>query len=451
VHIGQSSTTFGRIRRNRKGRIAVSVKDLRRSNRLANGGNMQTLVERGCGLDVHQATVVACLLIVRKDGRVQKQMRTFGTTTRELVSLRQWLLAEGCTHLALESTGVYWKPVYAILEGALEIVVANAQHVKKVPGRKTDVKDAEWLADLLCHGLLRPSFVPPKPIRELRDLTRYRRKLVESQAAERNRLLKLLETANIKLSSVATDVFGVSGRLMLRALIEGKASPQEMAELAKRRLRSKIPELELALEGRVEQHHRFLLELQLERLESAEKDLNTLEQRIQEKLQPYAPQLALLKEIPGVDWTLAAVIIAELGVDMSVFENVSQLTSWAGVCPGNNESAGKRKSSRIPKGNVYLKTALVEAANSAAKAKGTYLRDKFYRLKARRGYKRAAVAIAHKILVAIYHMLSQQVSYNDLGDLYLDHLNKNHLTRNLVHRLERLGYTVTLTAQPQPA
>jgi len=412
---------------------------------------MQTLVERGCGLDVHQATVVACLLIVRKDGRVQKQMRTFGTTTRELVSLRQWLLAEGCTHLALESTGVYWKPVYAILEGALEIVVANAQHVKKVPGRKTDVKDAEWLADLLCHGLLRPSFVPPKPIRELRDLTRYRRKLVESQAAERNRLLKLLETANIKLSSVATDVFGVSGRLMLRALIEGKASPQEMAELAKRRLRSKIPELELALEGRVEQHHRFLLELQLERLESAEKDLNTLEQRIQEKLQPYAPQLALLKEIPGVDWTLAAVIIAELGVDMSVFENVSQLTSWAGVCPGNNESAGKRKSSRIPKGNVYLKTALVEAANSAAKAKGTYLRDKFYRLKARRGYKRAAVAIAHKILVAIYHMLSQQVSYNDLGDLYLDHLNKNHLTRNLVHRLERLGYTVTLTAQPQPA
>jgi transposase len=412
---------------------------------------MQTLVECGCGLDVHQATVVACLLMVRKDGRVRKQMRTFGTTTRELVCLRQWLLSEGCTHLALESTGVYWKPVYAILEGALEIVVANAQHVKKVPGRKTDVKDAEWLADLLCHGLLRPSFVPPKPIRELRDLTRYRRKLVESQAAERNRLLKLLETANIKLSSVATDVFGVSGRLMLRALIEGKATPQEMAELAKRRLRNKIPQLELALEGRVEEHQRFLLKLQLERLESVEKDLETLEQRIQEKLKPYASQLALLKEIPGVDWTLAAVIIAELGVDMSVFANVSQLTSWAGVCPGNNESAGKRKSSRIPKGNVYLKTALVEAANCAAKAKGTYLRDKFYRLKARRGYKRAAVAIAHKILVAIYHMLSQQVSYNDLGDLYLDKLNKNHLTRNLIHRLERLGYQVTLTLQEKAA
>jgi transposase len=410
---------------------------------------MQTLIERGCGLDVHQATVVACLLMVRRDGRVQKQMRTFGTTTRELVGLREWLLSEGCTQVAMESTGVYWKPIYAILEGALEIVVANAQHIKKVPGRKTDVKDAEWIADLLCHGLLRSSFVPPKPIRELRDLMRYRRKLVESQAAERNRLL--LETANIKLANVATDVFGMSGRLMLRALIAGKATPQEMAELAKGLLRKKIPELELALEGKLEEHHRFLLELQLQRLEAAEKDLAALEQRIQQRLEPYAAQLALLDEIPGVDWTLAAVIIAELGVDMSVFGSVSQLASWAGVCPGNNESAGKRKSSRIPKGNVYLKSGLVEAANAAARAKGTYLRDKFFRLKARRGYKRAAVAIAHKILVAIYHMLSQQVSYNDLGDLYLDKLNKHHLTRNLVHRLERLGYTVTLTPEQKAA
>jgi len=337
------------------------------------------------------------------------------------------------------------------LDGALEIVVANAQQVKKVPGRKTDVKDAERIADLLCHGLLRPSFVPPKPIRELRDLTRYRRKLVQSQAAERNRLLKLLESANIKLASVASDVFGVWGRLMLRALIESKASPREMAELAKKKLRSKIPELEMALEGRVEEHHRFLIKLQLDRLESVEKDLEILEQRIQQKLEPYAAQMTLLDEIPGVNWTLAAVIIAELGVDMSVFESVSQLASWAGVCPGNNESAGKRKSSRIPKGNVYLKTALVEAANSAAKTKGTYLRDKFYRLKARRGYKRAAVAIAHKILVAIYHRLSQQVSYNDLGDLYLDKLNKHHLTRNLVRRLERLGYAVTLSFQEKAA
>jgi transposase len=410
---------------------------------------MRTLVERGCGLDVHQATVVACLLIVLKNGKVQKQMRTFGTTTRELLSLREWLLVEACTHVAMESTGVYWKPIYAILEGGFEIVVANAQHVKKVPGRKTDVKDAEWIADLLCHGLLRSSFVPPKPIRELRDLTRYRRKLVESRSAERNRLLKLLESANIKLASVATDVFGASGRLMLHALAEGKATPQGMAELAKQKLRDKIPQLELALEGKVEGHHRFLLKLQLGRLNAVEEDLAMLEQHMRQKLEPYATQLALLDQIPGVDWTLAAVIIAELGVDMSVFQNVSQLASWAGVCPGNNESAGKRRSCRIPKGNVYLKTALVEAANSAARAKGTYLRDKFYRLKARRGYKRAAVAIAHKILVAIYHMLSQQVSYNDLGDLYLDKLNKNHLTRNLVHRLERLGYAVTLTSQEE--
>lgn len=405
---------------------------------------MQTLVECGCGLDVHQATVVACLLTLRKDGKVHKQVRIFGTTTRELVSLRTWLLAEGCTHAAMESTGVYWKPIYAVLEGVLEIVVANAQHVKKVPGRKTDVKDAEWLADLVCHGLLRPSFVPPKPIRELRDLVRYRRKLVQSQAAERNRLLKVLEGANIKLASVATDVFGLSGRLMLRALIEGKASPPEIAVLAKGKLRNKIPELELALEGNIQEHHRFLLELQLQRLEAAERDLATLEQRIQQKLEPYATQLQLLDEIPGVDWTVAAVIIAELGIDMTVFQTVSQLVSWAGVCPGNNESAGKRKSSRITKGNVYLKAALVEAANAAARAKGTYLRDKFYRLKARRGYKRAAVAVAHKILVAVYHILSQNVSYEELGDLYLDKLNKHHLTRNLVHRLERLGFQVTL-------
>jgi transposase len=405
---------------------------------------MQTLVERGCGLDVHQATVVACLLIVLKNGQVQKQVRTFGTTTRELMGLREWLLSGGCTHVAMESTGVYWKPIYAILEGAFEIIVANAQHVKKVPGRKTDVKDAEWIADLLCHGLLRPSFVPPSPIRELRDLTRYRRKLVESRTAERNRLLKLLETANIKLASMATDVFGVSGLLMLHALVEGKATAQEMAELAKKQLRKKIPELELALEGKVEEHHRFLLRVQLRRLRTVEEDLGILEQRIQEKLKPYAAQFTLLQEIPGIDETLAAAIIAELGVDMGVFESVSQLSSWAGVCPGNNESAGKRRSSRIPKGNVYLKTALVEAANSAAKAKGTYLRDKFYRLKARRGYKRAAVAVGHKILVAIYHMLSHQVCYNELGDVYLDNLNKHHVTRNLVNRLERLGYAVTL-------
>src|SRR5438034_59 len=269
----------------------------------------------------------------------------------------------------MESTGVYWKPVYAVLEGTFELIVANAQHIKNVPGRKTDVKDAEWIADLLLHGLLRPSFVPPKPIRELRDLTRYRRKLVESRSAERNRLLKVLETANIKLASVASDAFGVSGMQMLTALAEGKATPAEMAELAKGRLREKIPQLEPALEGRMEEHHRYLLKLQLRRMRDLDQDLAELEERIQQRLEPYREQLQLLEEIPGVDWTLAAVIIAELGVDMKVFPTASQLASWAGVSPGNNESAGKRRNARVTKGNFYLKTALVEAAQAATRAK----------------------------------------------------------------------------------
>src|SRR5437773_6048608 len=292
---------------------------------------MELQIQRGCGLDVHQATVVACLLTVLADGKVKKQIRAFGTTTRELLALSQWLQGEGCTHVAMESTGVYWKPVYAVLEGTFELIVANAQHIKNVPGRKTDVKDAEWIADLLLHGLLRPSFVPPKPIRELRDLTRYRRKLVESRSAERNRLLKVLETANIKLASVASDAFGVSGMQMLTALAEGKATPAEMAELAKGRLREKIPQLEPALEGRMEEHHRYLLKLQLRRMRDLDQDLAELEERIQQRLEPYREQLRLLEEIPGVDWTLAAVIIAELGVDMKVFPTASQLASWAGV------------------------------------------------------------------------------------------------------------------------
>ena len=405
---------------------------------------MELQLKRCCGLDVHQATVVACLLILLADGKVKKQIRSFGTTTRDLLALRDWLQAEGCGHVAMESTGVYWKPVYAILEGVFEVIVANAQRIRKVPGRKTDVKDAEWIADLLMHGLLKPSFVPPKPIRELRDLTRYRRKLVESRSSERNRLLKLLETANIKLASVASDVFGVSGMRMLQALIEGKATPAAMAELAKGRLRAKIPQLEPALEGRLEEHHRFLLKLQLRRMGDLDGDLEELDKRIEEKLAPYRSQLELLTEIPGVDGTLAAVILAELGVDMKVFGSVCQLSAWVGICPGNNESAGKRRNSHITKGNRHLKTALVEAAYAASRVKGTYLRDKYYRLKARRGAQRAVVAVGHKILVAAYHMLSEQVSYNDLGDLYLDKLNKHHLTRNLVHRLERLGFRVTL-------
>ena len=410
---------------------------------------MEPIVERCCGLDVHQANVVACLLVGKPHQKPRKEVRTFRTITRELHALRDWLLAEGCTHVAMESTGVYWKPVYAVLEGSFELVVGNAHHIKNVPGRKTDVKDSEWIADLLRHGLIARSFVPPKPIRELRDLLRYRRKLVEGGASERNRLLGVLETANIKLSSVASDVFGVSGMRMLEALIEGKATPQEMAQLARGRLRTKLEELQLALEGSVEEHHRFLLAMQLRRLKAVEEETQELDRRIDEKLEPYRAQHKLLMTIPGVNWHVAAVLIAELGVDMAVFLSVYHLAAWAGVCPGNNESAGKRKNGTARRGNVHLKTALVGAAASASRAKGTYLKDKYHRLKARRGPLRAAVAIAHKMLVASYHILSTGTPYQELGDAYLDHLDKTRTANNLVRRLERLGYNVEL--QPKAA
>ena len=324
------------------------------------------------------------------------------------------------------------------------MILGNAQHIKNVPGRKTDVKDSEWLADLARHGLIAKSFVPPKPLRQLRELLRYRRKLMESRTAERNRLLKLLETANIKLASVVTDVFGVSGRLMLDALIEGTATPATMAALAKGVLRKKTRDLEHALEGRVEAHHRFLLGLQLRRLDQADADLAVLDARIDEALTPYQPQCQLLQQIPGVNRVVAAVVVAELGTDMGVFRSAQHAAAWAGVCPGNNESAGKHKGAGARKGNVHLRTALVEAAVAASHKKGSYLRDKFYRLRARRGTKRAAMAIGHKILIAAYHMLATGLPYRDLGATYLVGVEKRRTTRNLVRRLERLGYEVTL-------
>lgn len=405
---------------------------------------MEAITEKCCGLDVHQATVVACLLTGAANQKPKKEVRTFRTVTRELQHMADWLRAAGCTHVAMESTGVYWKPVYAVLEGGFELVVGNAHHIKNVPGRKTDVKDSEWLADLMRHGLIRQSFVPPKPLRELRDLLRYRRKLVDSGTAERNRLLAVLETANIKLASVASDVFGVSGRLMLDALIEGKATPAQMARLAKGKLRDKLVELQLALEGSVGEHHRFLLAMQLRRLKSVEDELALLDQRIDEKLEPYRAQHTLLMTIPGVSRYVAAVLIAEIGVDMTVFASAAHLAAWAGVCPGNNESAGKHKRASARRGNVHLKTALVNAAIAAAKTKGSYLKDKYFRLKARRGGLRAAVAIAHKILVAAHHMLSRQVPYQELGDAYLDEIDATRTIKNLVRRIERLGYRVEL-------
>nr|WP_294512185.1 IS110 family transposase [uncultured Rhodopila sp.] len=407
------------------------------------------MIERCAGLDVHQATVVACVLTHDKRWRPKTQVRSFGTMTRDLEALRDWLTAERVTHVGMESTGVYWRPVHTVLEGHFELIVGNARHMRNVPGRKTDVKDAEWIAELVCCGLVRPSYVPPKPLRELRELLRYRRKLVEQQAAERNRLQRLLETANIKLGSVATDVFGVSGRDMVRALIEGAASPEEMANLARGRLRAKRAELARALEGHVEEYHRFLLSMQLHRVEAAEQDLEQLDRRIAEKLAPYQVPMALLMQIPGVDWVVAAVLIAEIGTDMSVFVSVHHLAAWAGLCPGSHESAGRRKSAGARKGNVHLRTILVQAAMAAGRTKGSYLKDKYHRLKARRGAKRAALAIAHKILVAAYHMLARGVDYRELGEAYLDRMDQTRTAANLKRRLERLGYVVAI--QPKEA
>ncbi len=364
--------------------------------------------------------------------------------THELLELRDWLSAEGCTHVAMESTGIYWKPVYAVLEDSFDLIVGNAHHIKNVPGRKTDVKDSEWIAHLLRYGLISKSYVPAKPLRELRDLLRYRRKLVESRSAERNRLLKVLETANIKLASVATNVFGVSGMLMLQALANGETNCVTLAQLAQGRLRSKQHDLGLPLQGKLEEHHRFLLGVQLRRLKAVDNDIEQVELRIAEKLDPYAAEQQLLMQIPGVNSVLASVIIAELGTDMTAYHSPKHAAAWAGVCPGNHQSAGKGGSARTRRGNIYLKTALVEAAQAASHKKGSYLRDKFFRLKTRRGAKRAVLAIAHKILVTAYHMLSRGTAYHDLGETYLDARSENRVTSQLVHRLERLGYTVNL-------
>jgi len=405
---------------------------------------MEMIVERGCGLDVHQRTVVACLLTGAAGTKPTKQLRTFGTTTGELEQLRDWLKAERCTHVLMESTGVYWVPVYSVLEGSFEIVVGNAQRIRNVPGRKSDVKDSDWLSQLLRHGLVQKSFVPPKAIRQLRELLRFRRELVEARAAERNRLIKLLESANLKLASVASDVFGVSGMAMLRALAQGQRDPVQLAELARGLLRHKLGPLTQALAGRFEQHHALLLKHQLKRLDETEAHIREVEQDIDRRMEPYREQQQRLMEIPGVDRILAATLIAELGVDMSVFKSAGHLASWAGISPGLNRSAGKDLSAHAPLGNPYIRRALVQAATAATHCKRGYLRDKFYRLKARRGYRRAIVAIAHKILIAVYHMLSSGSHYKDLGDNYLDLIDRSRVKSQLVRRLQRMGYEVIL-------
>ena len=410
---------------------------------------MEALIERVAGLDVHQGSVVACIILGPAGRRPTKEVRSFGTMRQDLAALRAWLLENGVTHVGMEGTGVYWQPVHAALEGDFTVIVGNASHMRNVPGRKTDVKDAEWIADLVRHGLVRPSFVPPPAIRVLRELVRHRKALVGTMAAERNRTLKLLEGAGIKLAGVMSSVFGVSGMLMLRALAEGSAAPAAMADLAKRRLRSKIDRLALALDGSLAEHQRLLLRMHIRRLEEIGRDLAEVEAAITAAMRPFAVQQALLVTIPGVDALTAAAIVAEIGVDMAVFGTAQRLAAWAGLCPANHESAGKQKRRGTRKGNPYLKATLVTAAVCGARTKGTYLRDKFHRLRARMGTKRAAVAIAHKILVAAFHMLQRAAAYTDLGADYLDRVDKHRTAKRLVRRLDALGYAVML--RPKPA
>lgn len=406
---------------------------------------MEQLYGSACGLDVHKETVVACV-IVTQGKRAKKETRTFEAHARGLCALRDWLLEMKVEAISMEGTGIYWRPVYSVLEvdSPWKLIVGNAHHIKNVPGRKTDVKDAEWLADLVRHGLIRSSFVPPPAIRELRDLTRFRTGLVGDRVRMQNRVLKVLQTANIKLDGVATDAFGVSGLAILHALAKGEASPKEMAQLARGRMRSKLDALEIALEGSLSPTHRELLTVALRGLEACTADIKDLETKIEQRVEPYRPVIDLLVTIPGIDWLGAATIIAELGPDMSVFPTEHHAASWAGVSPGNRESAGRQQSGRTCHGNRYLKTLLCQLANAAARKKGTYLKDKFHRIKARRGHGRAIMAIAHKLLIAAYHVMKAAVPYTDLGAAYLDGRDRGRVIAGLRKRLESLGCSVTI-------
>jgi transposase len=440
---------------------------------------MELVYERCCGLDVHKKIVVACLILV-SNGQRHKEMRTFRTTTQELLLLVDWLRAAGCTHVAMESTGVYWRPIFNLLEGHVEVLVVNAQHIKAVPGRKTDVRDAEWIADLLAHGLLKGSFIPPSEQRDLRELTRYRCSLVEERARTVNRLQKTLEDTNLKLADVATDILGKSARAMLEALLAGETDPHVLAGLARGRLKSKRAELEQALVGSLKPLHHFLLGEHLRLIDSLDEAIGRVGRQIETRMrepedtpaeqtagvepsqqeesraaaqpaeqeeQPaltWAQAIVLLCSIPGISRRAAEVILAEIGLDMSRFPSAGHLASWAGMCPGNHESAGKRLSGRTRKGSPWLRKILVEAAHAAAHTKNTYLAAQYRRLAARGGPKKAMVAVGHSILVIIYHVLRDQKAYSELGGNYFDERNRQATERRLVRRLEKLGYEVSV-------
>lgn len=405
---------------------------------------MEVIHERCAGLDVHKDTVVACVRSV-VDGKVRQDVRTFGTTTSALLALADWLRDSGCTHAAMESTGVYWKPVWHVLEDTVTLILANAAHIRNVPGRKTDVNDAMWIADLLAHGLIRGSFVPPTPVQEMRDLTRTRKQLVRESAQHTLRLQKTLEDANIKLSSVATDVLGVSGRAILEAIIKGETDPEKLADLSQGRLKASRRDVVEALRGQVRDHHRFLLRLHLDQIDTLSKVVRDVEARLGNALRPFRDLEQLLMTIPGVSQTTADVILSEVGTDMGRFPTAAHLISWAGLCPGNNESAGKRHPSRLRKGGQWLKATLVQCAWPAARTKGAYLRALFHRIRSRRGAKKAAFAVAASILTAAYHMLKSGVAYKDLTDAYFDSRDRIKLAKRLIKRLADIGVHVSPT------
>ncbi len=452
---------------------------------------MQVVYQRCCGLDIHKKLIVACLVLMSSHG-VHKEMRTFSTTLADLYRLRDWLVANECQMVAMESTGVYWRPIWNVLEEELALMLVNAQHMKAVPGRKTDMKDAEWLAELLQHGLLRASFVPPRPQRELREVTRYRSKLVEERARLVNRIQKVLEDSNVKLASVATDITGVSGRAILQALLDGEHDPQRLAELARGRLRSKRDELAQAVQGTLRDHHRFLLGSQLRQLDFYDSQIAELDQEIARRLDvptgpddpeslgsepltahrassadqapdevadPASPSpepssdtarsqaevMRILDEVTGINQRIAQIVVAELGIQLDQFPSEGHLVSWAGLCPAAKISAGKRLSTKTGKGNRWLKQALIEAAHGAARSKNTYLGAYYQRLKKRMGSKKAIVALAHRILVIIYHLLKEHQSYRELGPGHADEQALESSKRWAIRRLEQLGFAVTLT------
>jgi transposase len=410
---------------------------------------MEVIHERCCGLDIHKKSIVACLSLPGPRGSAATTVRTFGTMTADILALSDWLVEAGCTQVAMESTGVYWKPVWHLLEGAFALLLVNPRHMKAVPGRKTDVTDAEWIAggplgSMLRHGLLTGSYVPERAQRELRELTRYRTTLVRERTAETNRLQKTLEGANIKLASVATDILGLSGRQIMAALVAGATDAAAMAERAHGRLREKLPALTQALVGQFGAHQRFMVAQQLAHVDFLDAAIAQVSAEIGTRLQPVDDLVARLDTIPGIGRYVAEALLAEIGTDMRRFPTAGHLASWAGMCPGSHESAGKQHGGRTRKGNAWLRAQLVQAAHAAGRTKGTYLQAQYRRLVARRGKSRAAVAVGHTILVIIYHIVRDGTVYEDLGPQYFVQRDRQVAERRLVRQLEGLGYTVTL-------